>query len=150
MRSICSAAQLSADTNQKLYIIWCNDKVCCCNFEDVIIRLKGIDYEKGWGVVLNEAMNSGCTVVASHAAGATPFLVRNNVNGMIYKNGKKVEFIDLLIQLVRDKGLQERLGRKAYRTIENNWNPRIAAENLYALSKAILNNDEYICKSGPM
>lgn len=31
------------------------------------------NYEEGWGAVLNEAMNSGCAVVASHAIGSVPF-----------------------------------------------------------------------------
>ena len=33
------------------------------------------DFQEGWGAVLNEAMNSGCAVVASHAAGAAPYLL---------------------------------------------------------------------------
>jgi glycosyltransferase involved in cell wall biosynthesis len=45
------------------------------------------DKYEGWGAVLNEAMNSACAVVTSHAIGATPFLVQNCQNGLIYESG---------------------------------------------------------------
>lgn len=45
------------------------------------------DFQEGWGSVLNEAMSSGCAVVASHAAGATPLLVQSGVNGLVYPSG---------------------------------------------------------------
>lgn len=42
------------------------------------------DFNEGWGAVLNEAMNSACAVVASHAIGSAPFLINNGENGYIY------------------------------------------------------------------
>ena len=45
------------------------------------------NFKEGWGAVLNEAMNSGCAIVASHAIGSVPFLLEHNVNGLIYKYG---------------------------------------------------------------
>ena len=46
------------------------------------------DYNEGWGAVLNEAMNSACAVIASHAIGSVPFLINNKKNGLIYQNGQ--------------------------------------------------------------
>ena len=46
------------------------------------------DRNEGWGAVLNEAMNSACAIVASHAIGGVPFLIRNHENGLIYKDGE--------------------------------------------------------------
>jgi len=43
------------------------------------------DFNEGWGAVLNESMNSGCAVVASHAIGSVPFLMKDGENGLIYK-----------------------------------------------------------------
>lgn len=40
------------------------------------------DRNEGWGAVLNEAMNSGCAVVASHAIGSVPFLINDGENGL--------------------------------------------------------------------
>ena len=45
------------------------------------------DRYEGWGAVLNESMNSGCAVVASHAIGSVPYLMRHRVNGLIYHSG---------------------------------------------------------------
>ncbi len=39
------------------------------HMEQANIFLFTSDYNEGWGAVLNEAMNSGCSVVASHAIG---------------------------------------------------------------------------------
>lgn len=41
--------------------------------EKADIYLFTSDFNEGWGAVLNESMNSGCAVVASHAIGSVPF-----------------------------------------------------------------------------
>ena len=38
------------------------------------------DKGEGWGAVLNESMNSACAVVASHAIGSVPFLLKDGEN----------------------------------------------------------------------
>ena len=45
------------------------------------------NFDEGWGAVLNESMNSACAVISSHAAGATPFLISHNINGLLYTSG---------------------------------------------------------------
>lgn len=57
------------------------------HMEKAEIFLFTSDFNEGWGAVLNESMNSGCAVVASHAIGSVPFLIRDGVNGLIYKTG---------------------------------------------------------------
>ena len=42
------------------------------------------DKNERWGVVLNEAMNSGCAVIAYKGIGGVPFLIKNNENGLAY------------------------------------------------------------------
>ena len=44
------------------------------------------DRQEGWGAVLNEAMNSGCAVVASSMIGAVPYLIDNGNDGLIFKD----------------------------------------------------------------
>ncbi|MDE7285442.1 MAG: glycosyltransferase, partial [Lachnospiraceae bacterium] len=39
------------------------------------------NYLEGWGAVVNEAMNSGCAVVANVQAGAVPYLIQHGKNG---------------------------------------------------------------------
>ena len=109
------------------------------------------DRQEGWGAVLNESMNSGCAVVASHAIGAVPYLMKHNSNGLIYKSGD----IDALYQNVKylldHPEEQRRLGEAAYRTITEEWNAEIAAERFVNLAQHILDGDKYpdLYESGP-
>lgn len=91
------------------------------------------DRQEGWGAVANEAMNSGCALVADHMIGAVPYLVRHGDNGLIYKDGEKEQLFELTEQLVRDKDLCRRIGRNAYYTITETWNAEHAAERLAEL-----------------
>lgn len=102
------------------------------------IYLTTSDYEEGWGAVINEAMNSGCAVVANRAMGAAPYLVQNGLNGCLYKNGRKNQFFAQVKALMDDSGLRHRMGRAAYETIAATWNARVAADRIYACIRAEL------------
>lgn len=91
------------------------------------------DFNEGWGAVINEAMNSGCAVVASHAIGSVPYLIEDRINGLVYDNGDISSIYDKVKLLIDDNELCERLGRKAYETILNEWNANTAAERLLLL-----------------
>ena len=41
--------------------------------------------------MVNEAMNSGCAVVADHMIGAAPWLIRQGENGRMYRDGEEQE-----------------------------------------------------------
>ena len=96
------------------------------------------DFNEGWGAVLNESMNSGCAVVASHAIGSVPFLINDGENGLIYKNGdlddlyKKVKF------LLDNAEKRDEIGKNAYKTLTDTWNAEVAAERFSVLCKKIL------------
>lgn len=96
------------------------------------------DQKEGWGVVLNEAMNSGCAVVASHEAGSTPYLVQNESNGEVYSSGNIDELYIKVKYLLDYPEQQKRMGRAAYSTICNLWNPETAAERLILVLNQIL------------
>lgn len=96
------------------------------------------DRQEGWGAVLNEAMNSGCAVVASHAIGAVPYLIQNNENGLVYRSGD-VEILYRKVKFLLDHPEeQSRLGRAAYQTIVDTWNAEVAAERFVNLTQHIL------------
>lgn len=96
------------------------------------------DYNEGWGAVLNESMNSGCAVVASHAIGSVPFLIKDSENGLIYQSGEE-DGLHKKIRLLLDKHIKQReLGLAAYNTINEVWNSKIAAERLIQLSDRII------------
>ena len=100
------------------------------------------DFWEGWGAVLNEAMNSGCAVVASHAAGSTPFLVKDGENGFIYKSGDVNSLYEKIKKLLLSPELSEKFGEKAYKTITETWNAEVAAKRLIKLSEKILSGDK--------
>lgn len=91
------------------------------------------DRQEGWGAVANEAMNSGCALVADHLIGAAPFLVRNGENGLLYRDGDRNRLFALTEKLARDRSLCRRLGENACRTVAESWNPETAAERLALL-----------------
>lgn len=91
------------------------------------------DRQEGWGAVVNEAMNSGCAVLADHMVGAAPYLIEDGENGLIYRDGDKGELFALAERLVTDRELCARLGRKAYQTITETWNAENAAKSLTQL-----------------
>lgn len=96
------------------------------------------DFNEGWGAVLNESMNSACAVVASHAIGSVSFLIDDGKNGFIYKNGDEDSLYERVVQLVKNPGLREEMGRNAYRTLAEQWNAEVAAERFIALAQALL------------
>jgi glycosyltransferase involved in cell wall biosynthesis len=119
------------------------------HMESSNIYLFTSDFNEGWGVVLNEAMNSGCAVVASHAIGAVPYLLINQVNGLIYKNGDMNHLYQSVKSLLDDRLLCIRLGKEAYSTISKKWNAHIAAERLLKLSLSLINGEVIDYNEGP-
>lgn len=95
------------------------------------------DRREGWGAVLNEAMNSGCAVVASSAAGATPYLVQNGINGLVYPGGDISALTDCIRPLLTRPQECLALGLRAYEIIRDGWTPAIAAERLCGLCQCL-------------
>ena len=96
------------------------------------------DRYEGWGAVLNESMNSGCAVVAGHAIGAVPYLLKNGENGLIYPSGNTDELYECVRFLLEHPAEQERLGKAAYETITGEWNAEVAAERVIHLTEHLL------------
>lgn len=107
------------------------------------------DYNEGWGVTLMEAMNSGCVVISSHAAGATPSLIRHNFNGFIFKSESKSDLLKQMMKYIKNKKQAEKMGINAYHTIRDEWNPKHAVQNLIKLMDSLLNKKRLKIKQGP-
>ena len=97
------------------------------------------DQNEGWGAVVNEAMNSGCAVVACSAAGSVPCLVTDSVNGLVFESGNYEALYSRVKRLLDCKELKSRLGREAYHTITGVWNANTAALRLLELVEALGN-----------
>ena len=96
------------------------------------------DRNEGWGAVLNESMNSACAVVASHAIGSVPFIIKNGVNGMIFRDDRIMELYEKIELLLSNKDDRIRIAKNAYQTIITEWNANIASYRLLELFKAII------------
>ena len=121
------------------------------HMEETGIYLFTSDKKEGWGAVLNEAMNSGCAVVASRAAGSSPYLINDGENGIIYTPTSIDELYAATKKLLDDHMLQSQLGTRAYDTILGEWNAKVAAERVLRLSECIINGTELstLYKTGP-
>ena len=120
------------------------------HMEQSDIYLFTSDFNEGWGAVLNEAMNSCCAVIASHAIGSAPYLLRNGQNGIIYENGSQQMLNDALAFLAEHPEKREQYGRQAYETLKNEWNADIAASRILALYEHLRQGrTEALFASGP-
>ena len=101
------------------------------------------DRGEGWGAVLNESMNSACAVVASHAIGSVPFLVKDTENGLIYRDGDIDDLYSKVKWLIENSGERIRLGEAAYRTMIEQWNAENAAKRFLSLAESVLAGDRH-------
>lgn len=108
------------------------------------------DYKEGWGAVCNEAMNAGCAVLASHAAGAVPTLITHRQNGIVYPYGDNKKMVAFLKEMAVNQKWRLSLGETAYETLRDEWNHKTAAERLYNLCNQVMKNEVVFCESGPL
>lgn len=106
------------------------------------IMLFTSDRNEGWGAVLNEGMNSGCAVVASHAIGSVPFLVEDKKNGLIYKDGDLQDLVEKVKWLLENPDDRKKIAKSAYETIKEQWNAENAAKRFLVLAEDLLKGDK--------
>ena len=87
--------------------------------EEADIFIGTSDSQEGWGVVVNEAMNAGCAIVANKRMGSVPILIRDGENGYIYNKysdlKEKVEY------LIKNEETRNEVGKNAYLYITEKW-----------------------------
>lgn len=95
------------------------------------------DRNEGWGAVLNEAMNSGCAVVANKNIGSVPYMLKDKENGLIYSG----DIDDLYIKvssLFNDYILIQKLAKSAYVSMIEEWNAKMASQRFITLVNSLL------------
>ena len=107
------------------------------------------DKNEGWGAVLNESMSNGCAVVASNRIGATPFLVKDGENGLIFESENLDSLYKNVKSLLDDEDLRKRLSVNAYRTMAEIWNPRNAAVRFLHLVENLQKGMDTTFEEGP-
>lgn len=107
--------------------------------ENSEIFISTSDRNEGWGAVLNEAMGSACALISTKQVGAAPFLIKHGKNGFMYDR-----FDDLVLYVKKclfDPALRKNISKSAYKTMDDCWNPKIAAKRFMCLC-----NDLIQCK----
>ena len=117
--------------------------------EEANIFLFTSNFREGWGAVINEAMSSGCAVVASHAVGSVPYLIEHKKNGLIYQSGNCNDLYRKVSKLIKNPKLQYIYGIKAYETMAGIWSPELAAYRLIEISKNLLHGKYTWYRNGP-
>lgn len=114
------------------------------------IFIAASDKREGWGAVINEAMNSGCAVIASKEMGSVPSLVKDGYNGFVFQSRNRCELEHKMAMLCKDDDLRKRISLNAYYTILEEWNPNVASNRLLSLIQAILENRLCEFENGPL
>ena len=107
------------------------------------------DKNEGWGAVLNESMSNGCAVVASNRIGATPFLIKDGENGLIFKSENIDSLYSKVKSLLDDEEFRKSIFRNAYKTMSEMWNPKNAAERFLQLVKVLQEGGDTPFVEGP-
>lgn len=113
------------------------------HMEQSEIFLFNSDKNEGWGAVLNESMNSGCAVVASHAIGSVPFLINDGKNGFIYKDSSIDDLYSKVKYLLKNPEERRVMGKNAYVTMNQEWNAENAARKFLVLAEKILAGEKH-------
>ncbi len=117
--------------------------------ENANIFLFTSDYNEGWGAVLNEAMNSGCAVVASHAIGSVPYLLKHSENGLVYKNNSDEDLYAQVKNFMDSARFRKDCGKSAYYTLQHTWNTKTACDNLFKLIDHLMRGEKLEITEGP-
>ena len=105
--------------------------------------------KEGWGAVANEAMSNKCCLVGSDEIGAVPYLVKDGVNGMVFKS-KSVDSLYQQVKYLLDHPADRRMmAEQGYQDMVSLWNSKHAAESLLTLIKDIQNGQLSSIQEGP-
>ncbi len=98
------------------------------------------DRREGWGATLNEAMSYGCIPLANKSAGSAMVLIKDGINGYLYK--KRIE--EALVKMVADSSLKKlsEFSETASKTIVEGWNYNLAGNRLYQIFSNVLNKKD--------
>jgi len=96
------------------------------------------DGGEGWGAVVNEAMEEGCTVIATHECGAGATMIKDGQNGLLFRAGDARALANRLRRMQDEPELRQELANNGRATVGQIWGPDVAAERLVAFCQAVL------------
>ncbi|MGA2070546.1 MAG: glycosyltransferase family 4 protein [Sedimentisphaerales bacterium] len=101
---------------------------------DVLVLPSRFD---GWGAVVNEAMEFGMAVITSDMVGARTPLVKEGVNGLVFRNGDVADLARCLSRLIGDQSLVVKM-RLASRDRILMFRPDESARRVVALCRGLV------------
>ena len=107
------------------------------------------DRQEGWGVVANEAMAAGCCLVAGDKIGSAPYLIRNGVNGYMFRDKDADSLYRIVKQLMDNPNERIQLVKQAQEDMVTLWSPHCAAKNFLQLVDDIIHERKTSIKEGP-
>lgn len=107
------------------------------------------DQNEGWGAVANEAMSNGCCIVGSNTIGSIPYLVKDGINGLIYKSGDLYSLCSKVERLLKDEQYLESISYRAIQDMRHIWSPQNASKRLLSLVEAINLKEDTPYNDGP-
>lgn len=96
------------------------------------------DRFEGWGAVLNESMANGCVPVASDEIGSAPYLVKDRINGLLFKSRSLDSLENSVSFLLDNQEMIRSFSKEALYTMRNVWSPQNAAVRFVDLAQHIL------------
>jgi glycosyltransferase involved in cell wall biosynthesis len=102
----------------------------------VILSSKGPG--ETWGLAINEAMACERAIVASDKTGCAVDLVKENINGFVFKSGDEDALVQVLTKILNDKIKAAQMGQASAQIIKE-WNLLKTADAITAVVKLIEN-----------
>ncbi len=75
-------------------------------------------FSEAWGLVVNEAMEAGLPVVASHKVGSHPVLVRNGENGFVFQAGNAGSLTEKLLYIHENPKMRNKMSKASLNIIQ--------------------------------
>ena len=119
------------------------------------------DKNEGWGAVANESLANGCVLVASDGIGSSPYLIDDGKTGLLFKSPQTSSNIDKpdmaaldelcekVEYLLNNPSKQQEVQQRSLALMQNEWNPRVAAERLLVLIDCLRNDQKLPYSEGP-
>lgn len=107
------------------------------------------DRHEGWGAVLNEAMANGCVPVATDEIGSSRYLIKDGINGFIFKSCDLDSLTEKVEWLLNHPQERKKMSIIGYQTIRDVWSPQNAANNLMRLIEDLMKNRKTSIEDGP-
>ena len=107
------------------------------------------DKHEGWGVVVNEAMQNECCVIASNQVGSAPYLIRDGENGLLFSLKDEDSLYNKVMYALSSPDKMREMAIEGKKTIMNIWNPTVAAKAFLKLAENLWRGENEIIIQGP-